>query len=61
MIFGRTEQKRMSPYVALAVGALAFVGAVSIVKSAKDMMRCGCEKIKSVIRPEKYSEYEEQA
>ena len=46
----------MNPYVALAVGALAFVGVVSIVKSAKGMIRCGCEKVKSVIKPDEYGE-----
>ena len=56
MIFGRTEQKRMNPYVTLMVGALAFVGVVSIVKSAQGMIECGCEKIKSVIKPNDYSE-----
>ena len=56
MFFGRTEQRRMNPYITLAVGALAFVGVVSIVKSAKGMIECSCERIKCMIRPEECGE-----
>jgi hypothetical protein len=50
VFFERSERKRMNPYVAITVGALALVGAVSIVKSAKSMVRCGCEKMKKIMR-----------
>lgn len=50
MFFGRSEHKRMNPYVAFAVGALAFVGAVSLVKSARGMIRCGCDKVKCMVK-----------
>lgn len=58
MFFGRSEQKRMNPYVAIAVGALAFVGAVSLVKGARGMIRYGCDKVKCMVRDVMHGECE---
>ena len=46
MLFGKTERKRHSAKFVLAVGALAAVGAISLVKSGKQMFNDACGKIK---------------
>ena len=50
MLFKKTDRKHLHPYVTLTVGALAVIGAVSVVKCAKSMMRCGCEKVSCMVK-----------
>lgn len=50
MFFKKTEKKHMNPYVAIAVGTLAMIGAVSIVKCGKRVVRCTCDKMTCMIK-----------
>ena len=50
MFLKKTEHRRLNPYVTMAVGALALVGAVSIVKYTKNMMLSGCDKMSCALR-----------
>lgn len=50
MLFKRTDHKHVHPYVTLTVGALAVIGAVSVMKCAKGLMRCGCNKVSYMVK-----------
>ncbi len=50
MLFGKTERKKGSPAMALTVGALAMIGAFSIVRCTKRMMQCTCDKMTSMVK-----------
>lgn len=50
MFLKKSEHKHLHPYITLTVGALALVGAVSIVKCAKGLMRCGCDKMSCMVK-----------
>ncbi len=50
MFFKKSERKSRSATFILAVGALAAVGAVSITKCGKQMMRCMCTKVKGFFK-----------
>lgn len=49
MFFGKNERKRSSAIPILVVGALAFVGAVSITKKGKAVVRSATAKIKNMM------------
>ncbi len=49
-MFGKSERKRRNPTLTLAVGALAAIGAVSIVKCGKRIMCEVGKKMKAVMR-----------
>ena len=50
MFLKHSERRRISPYLALTVGALTVIGAANVVKCAKNIVRCGKEKITCVVR-----------
>lgn len=49
MLFKKSDCKRASVGMVLTVGALAVVGAMSVVKCGKDMMGCACKKASLVM------------
>ena len=49
-MFGKSERKRRNPTLTLAVGALAAIGAVSIVKCGKKIAGEVGRKMKAIIR-----------
>ena len=49
MFFGKSERKRSSVLPILAVGALALVGAVSITKKGKAIIRGCASKVKNMM------------
>ena len=53
MLFGKTEHRRMHPYVAMTIGTLAMIGAFSVVKCTKRTAKCMCDKMTSMFRTEK--------
>ncbi len=50
MLFKKSDCKRANPALALTVGALAIVGAMSVVKCGKDMMDCACRRMSSMVK-----------
>jgi hypothetical protein len=50
MFFKKSEKKHMNPYVAITVGTLAMIGAVSIVKCGKKVVRCACDKMTCMVK-----------
>ena len=48
MLFRRTEHRGMNPYVVLAVGTLAMIGAVTVVKESKRTAKCMKDKMTSM-------------
>lgn len=50
MFLKKSEHKRFHPYFTLTVGTLAIIGAASIVKCAKNVMRCGCDKVTCMVK-----------
>lgn len=44
------ERKKRNPTLVMTVGALAAVGAVTIVRGAKRIVRCTGEKVRGVLR-----------
>jgi len=50
MLFKKSERKRMNPYVTMAIGTLAVIGAVSIVRCGKRMVRHTCDKMTCMVR-----------
>ncbi len=50
MFFKKSDRKSTSPMLVLTVGALAMVGAFSIVKCGKRMMKCGCDKMTGMVK-----------
>ena len=49
MFFGKSDRKRRSALPILVVGALALVGAVSITKKGKAIVRGASNKLKSMM------------
>jgi hypothetical protein len=49
MFFGKSERKRSSAVPILVVGALALVGAVSITKKGKALVRGAASKLKGMM------------
>ena len=49
-MFGKSERKRRNPTLTLAVGALAAIGAVSIVKCGKRVVGELGKKVKTIMR-----------
>ena len=45
MLFKKSERNRLHPYVTLTIGALTIIGAASVVRCVKGMMRCGCDRV----------------
>ena len=56
MLFGKTEPRRMNPYVAMTIGTLAMIGAFSVVKCTKRTAKCMCDKMTSMFKDEKKTE-----
>lgn len=56
MLFRKTEHRRMHPYVVLAVGTLAMIGAVTVVKESKKTAKCMKDKMTSMFVGEKSDE-----
>ena len=56
MLFGKSERRRMNPYVALTIGTLAMIGAFSVVKCTKRTTKCMCDKMTSMFKGEKSCE-----
>lgn len=52
MFFGKTERKKHTAPVILTVGALAAIGAVSITRSGKRMIKNTADKIKGFFNKE---------
>ena len=52
MFFGKTERKTRTAPVILTVGALAAIGAVSITRSGKKMIKNGVDKVKGFFSKE---------
>ena len=50
MFFRKTERKKHSACLILAVGALATVGAIAITKRGKDMLCCMKEKMCGIFK-----------
>ncbi len=50
MLFKKSEQKSMRPYLIITVGALAMVGAYSIMRCGKKMVRCTCDKMTNMVK-----------
>ncbi len=50
MFFRRSERKNTNPMLTMTVAALAMVGAFSVVRCTKRMMRCTCNKMTSVVK-----------
>lgn len=50
MIFKKTEHKSLRPYLVVTVGALAMVGAYSIMKCGKRAARCACDKMSAMVK-----------
>ena len=53
MFFRKTERKRYGTFFILAVGALATVGAISVVKYGKQMVRDAGSKVKDWLNKDK--------
>ena len=51
MLFKKTsEHKSIRPYLIITVGALAMVGAYSIMRCGKKMVKCTCEKMTTMMK-----------
>lgn len=50
MLFKKSERRHMNPYVTVAVGTLAVIGMVSIVKCGKKMISCTCDKMSCMVK-----------
>lgn len=50
MFFGRSEHKRANPYVILAIGGLAMVGAITLTRCARNTVRSVKNKVKCTFR-----------
>ena len=50
MLFKKSDCKRAGTGMALTVGALAIVGAMSVIKCGKEMMGCACKRVTSVMK-----------
>ena len=52
----KMEQKRTHPYVVMAIGTLAMIGAFSVVRCGKRTAKCMCDKMTSVFKGDKSGE-----
>ena len=50
-MFTKGERKKKNPTLVMTVGALAAVGAISIIRGAKRVMKSTGEKLKGLIHP----------
>lgn len=60
MIFGNKEKKKHRPMLALTVGALAAIGACSIVRGGKRVIRETGQKMMSFLKKDKPEEASEE-
>lgn len=57
MLFGKSERRRMNPYVALTIGTLAMIGAFSVVRCAKRTVKCASDKMTSMFKSKEKCDY----
>ncbi len=50
MLFGRSDKKRSHPIVAVTIGGLAMLGAFSVVRCAKRMMKTSTDKVTGAMK-----------
>ena len=50
MIFGKTERKKTSAGLILAIGGLAMLGAAGMVRKGKSLVSTAIDKIKNIMK-----------
>ena len=50
MLFGKTEKKRTSATLILAVGGLAMIGAAGMVRKGKSLIDKATDKMKNIVK-----------
>ena len=50
MFFGKSERRKTSVITIMAIGALAMVGAVGIVRKGKQAIGCACDKLRGAMK-----------